>query len=71
MLKHLNLSNTATRQAEACAAGLRCYTLNGRAIALSSSIQNRFQTFLEAPEDHQKLSGTLREAVERPNLRNY
>ena len=35
---------------------LRCYTLNGRAIALSSNTQNRFQTLLEAPEDHQKLS---------------
>ena len=50
---------------------LRCYTLNGRALALSFSTQNRFQTLLEAPADHQKLSGTPRKAVERPNPRNY
>ena len=50
---------------------LRCYTLNGRAIALSFSTQNRFQTLLEAPADHQKLSGTPRKAVERPNPSNY
>ena len=52
-------------------ADLRCYTLNGRAIAPSFSTQNRSQTLLETPKDHQKLSGTPREALVRPNPRIY